>query len=246
MLRSGHADRSAQPRVPTGLRVRKVLCSIGAGAHEALLDLSGATFEIFADRHGYDLDLRRQLTAPDRMPSWNKIPLILELFERYDLVLWLDADCAIVDPTDDIAAELGPRHLMGMVAHEYEGQVVPNCGVWVLRRHRSVQRLLERMWNRTEYVDHEWWENAALLDQLGYRIEPRVEVARPSRMRQRVCFLDRAWNSIAIDLAPHPRINHYPGRSQAHRLEHLARDLDVARAVEARSEPPSPVDGPVS
>lgn len=226
--------------------MRKVLCSIGTGAHEALLDLSGATFEIFADRHGYDLDLRRQLTAPERTPSWSKIPLVLELFDRYDLVLWLDADCAVVDPTDDIAAELGPRHLMGMVAHEYEGQVVPNCGIWLLRRHRRVEKFLARMWDRTEYFDHEWWENAALIHELGYCVEPPVRVVRRSRMRQRVCFLDGAWNSIAIDPAPHPRINHYPGRSQAHRLEHLARDLDVARAVEARAEPSAPVDGQIS
>jgi hypothetical protein len=222
--------------------VRKVLCSIGTGPHEALLDISGETFAIFADRHGYDLDLRRELPAPERPPPWSKIPLILGLFERYDLVLWLDADSAIVDPTADIASELGPRHLMGLVAHEYDGQVVPNSGVWVLRRHRSVRRLLDRMWNRTEYFDHDWWENAALIHELGFSVEPPVRVVRRNRMRARVGFLDRAWNSIQADPAPHPRINHYPGRSQAHRLEFLAHDLEVARDVAARAAPPS-IDG---
>ena len=224
--------------------MRKVLCSVGVGPHEALLDLSSQTFEIFADHHGYDLDLRRQLTAPDRAPSWSKIPLFIELFERYDLVLWLDADCAIVDPTLDIADELEPDDLMGMVIHEYDGQAVPNCGVWVLRRHRHVQKFLERVWNRSEYLDHDWWENAAVIDDLGYAVDPPVRVIGRSRMRRRVHALTPAWNSIETDTAERPRINHYPGRSQEHRLAALERDLGTARIVAAGWPVPSTVEGP--
>ena len=231
MLCPGHAGRSAQPWVSAGLIVRKVLCSIGAGPVGELLDLSGATFEIYARRHGYDLDVRRELIDPSRTAAWNKIPLFLELLARYDLVLWVDADAAIVDPTDDIADALGDRDLMALVAHEYDDQIIPNCGVWVLRSHRAVRRFLERIWMHTEYLDHKWWENAGLLVELGYRIEPRVEVARRSRMRQRVRFLDVSWNSIAENAAANPRINHYPGRSREYRLEHLALDVQSARAA---------------
>ena len=108
-------------------------------------------------------------------------------------MLWVDADAAIVDPTDDIADVLGDRDLMALVAHEYDDQLIPNCGVWVLRPHRAVLRFLERTWMHTEYLDHKWWGNAALLVELGYRIEPRVEIARRSRMRQRVRFLRPVW-----------------------------------------------------
>ncbi len=219
------------------MTVRKVLCSIGAGPHGELLDVSGATFELFARRHGYDLDLRRELGEPARPASWSKVPLFLELLRTYDLVLWVDADAAIVDPTEDIADALDDRQLMAMVAHEYGGQVVPNCGVWVLRRDRSVRRLLEQVWARTEYINHEWWENAALLDELGYRLAPRVEVARRSRMRDRILFLDGSWNSIEAAPASHPRINHYPGRSHAHRLKHLAADLEAAQEIIRDAEP---------
>ena len=37
--------------------MRKVLCSVGAGAHEELLDISGQTFALYAERHGYDLEV---------------------------------------------------------------------------------------------------------------------------------------------------------------------------------------------
>ena len=172
---------------------------------------------------------------PSRTAAWNKIPLLLELLARYDLVLWVDADAAIVDPTDDIADVLGDRDLMALVAHEYDDQLIPNCGVWVLRPHRAVLRFLERTWMHTEYLDHKWWGNAALLVELGYRIEPRVEIARRSRMRQRVRFLDGSWNSIGVDRAANPRINHYPGRSREHRVERLTLDLQAARTADDRA-----------
>ena len=219
--------------------MRKVLCSIGVGPHRELLDISGATFSIFARRHAYDLELRRDSLAADRAPAWSKIKLLRELLSHYDLALWIDADVAIVDPTLDIAEELGPRDLMGLVAHEYDGMRVPNSGVWVLRSSRSVRRLLDRIWDRVEYLDHDWWENAALISELGYTVEPRVELAKATRILARTRFVDRSWNSIEIDAAPHPRINHYPGRSQEHRLDSLTRDLVTARAVAAGLEIPA-------
>ena len=35
--------------------MRKALCSIGAGPHAALLEISEPTFRAYAERHGYDL-----------------------------------------------------------------------------------------------------------------------------------------------------------------------------------------------
>jgi hypothetical protein len=40
----------------------KALCSIGAGPHEALLEISRPTFEAYARRHGYELIMRAALT----------------------------------------------------------------------------------------------------------------------------------------------------------------------------------------
>ena len=229
--RAARAGEALRRHESSGDDRRKVLCTIATGPHAELFELSGPSFAIYADRHGYDLAVRQDLTDPDRAPSWNKLPFFLELFEDYDLVVWVDADAAIVDSRFDIADELAPDDLMGVVAHEYDDQVIPNCGVWVLRNHDDVRRFVERLWNRTEFLDHRWWENAAFLDELGYSVDPRVDLLRPTPMLRRTRFIDRSWNSIRVDPARHPRINHYPGRSQAHRLQQLERDLSIARAA---------------
>lgn len=221
----------------------RVLCSIGAGAHEELLAHSGATFELYAARHGYDLDLRTELLAADRPASWSKVLLVRELLERYRTVFWVDADAAIVDPARDVTDELAPRAFLGLVAHRYGGQQIPNCGVMVVRRSRAARRLLDRMWARAGRREHPWWENAALLDLLGYEIPddprlpdaPPVRLVRPHRWLRRITFLDVAWNSIAAHEAEAPRIRHYPGRSHEHRLARLAADAAEARAAAGRA-----------
>ncbi len=144
-------------------------------------------------------------------------------------MFWVDADAAIVDASRDVADEMAPRSLLGLVAHEYEGQHIPNCGVMVVRNDRRIRRLFEEIWEQTDLLDHKWWENAAMLRLLGYELEPKVRLVKPTRMNKRVQFLDSGWNSVLVDPAPHPRVNHYPGRSQEYRLEHLRADVATLR-----------------
>jgi hypothetical protein len=212
--------------------VRKVLCAVGTGPHAELLALSSRTFHAYADRHGYDVELRHELLAPDRPASWSKVLLVQELLRSHDVVFCIDADAAIVDPSHDIVDDLRDDALIGLVAHEYDGQRIPNCGVWVLRRDRKTSRFLAKVWRQTQYLHHKWWENAAVLELLGYRLEPTVELVKPRRMLGRVQFLDQAWNSIAMHESPHPWVRHYPGETQEHRLAHLRADV---AALEGRT-----------
>jgi hypothetical protein len=210
--------------------VRKVLCAVGTGPHAELLELSSQTFHAYAQRHHYDVELRHHLLAADRPPSWSKVVLVRSLLESHDLVFCLDADSAIVDPSRDVVDDMRDDALIALVAHEYDGQRIPNCGVWALRRDRRTLRFLDRVWRQTQYVDHKWWENAAVLELLGYELEPAVKLVRPRRMLRNVQFLDQAWNSIAMHESPHPRIRHYPGETQEHRLAHLRADVAALQA----------------
>jgi galactosyl transferase GMA12/MNN10 family len=193
--------------------VRRALCTIGSGPHAQLLALSGPTFAAYADRHGYDLRLYAATPAPERPESWGRIRVFQELLDEYDEVLWIDADAAIVDDSRDIADELEPDDLMGMVAHVTpEGDdPIPNCGVWLLRRDPEVLEFLDVVWGSVRYIDHKWWENAAVLVALGYRLEPRVRRDRPTPLCLRTRLVPKAWNSVPIDPSAHPRIVHFPG-----------------------------------
>jgi hypothetical protein len=215
----------------------KALCSIGVGPHEALLEISEPTFRAYADRHGYELIVSREADA-SRPPAWAKVPMLREAIDTFDLVVWIDADAVIVDGRDDIAGEL--ERELGLVAHAPAG--VANTGVMVLRSGSFTRALLDEMWADTRRIHHPWWENAALLEALGYRLpgalEPglrgrlhrltgrgrELKQVRPSPYVDGIQFLSNAWNSTYLHPADEPRIVHCVGVP----VEQRARDMTAA------------------
>jgi hypothetical protein len=202
--------------------MRKVLCSMGFGPHADLLAVSGETFRVYAERHAYELDFRTDAPSHGRGPAWESIRIIQDLLAHYDLVLWIDADAAVVDASVDIASLLGRRDLMALSAHNTpEGAVVPNLGVWLLRASHETQRFLDDVWNATEFLDHKWMENGAVIDRLGYEVGPPVRLRALSPMGRRTKMLTTEWNSIPADPSPKPRIVHFPATPMLHRLAGL-------------------------
>jgi glycosyl transferase family (putative galactosyltransferase) len=198
----------------------KALCSIGAGPHEALLDVSEPTFRAYAARHGYEL-ITARAADPARPPAWAKVAMLRDVLERFELALWIDADAVIVDGRADIADDLAPDKQLGLVSH---GDV-PNTGVMVWRSGAFAQSLLAAMWANERRVHHPWWENAALLDALGCPVPSfnrldrfRRRRSRPSSYLAGVHFLAPEWNWTYLARVPNPRIVHCVGVPVAQRL----------------------------
>jgi hypothetical protein len=210
----------------------RALCSIGAGPHAALLDVSEPTFRAYADRHGYELITARD-ADPARPPAWAKVAMLREVLERFDLAVWIDADAVIVDGRRDIAGDLASDKQLGLVSH---GDV-PNTGVMVWRAGEFARSLLAEMWANTRRIHHPWWENAALLDALGHpvpsfgrfsRLVPRRRAPGPSRWSDGVQFLAPEWNWSYLARVENPRIVHCVGVPVEQRL------ADMQAALEGR------------
>jgi hypothetical protein len=197
---------------------RKALCTIAHGRHRELLEIARPTLEKYAAGNGYDLHAVVHRLAPHRPPSWGKVVLLHQLVQEYDVVLWIDSDALFVDPTRDVIDELRPGRFLHLAAHRFGHERVPNCGVMALRGGYRARRFLELVWNQPDLVQHEWWENAAVLRVLGYRLERPVRPARLSPWRAGFGRLDLAWNSIPSDPSPAPVIEHFPGMTHDERL----------------------------
>lgn len=217
-------------RPPCERVTRRALCSLGTGPYEELLSISAVTFEAYAVRHGYDLHLTTRLLAPERPPAWSKIALVRDLLERYDEVFWVDADAIFLDISNDIAELVRPDKDLYLVEHVYAENPEwrsANTGVFLVRSTAWARDFLARVWGAEQYVDHPWWENAAVLDLLGYELAPDLTPPRKVRrteLEARVELIGLEWNSTAgASLAPHPRIRHH-GRSA--NLSDLRRKLE--------------------
>lgn len=212
--------------------MRKAIVSLGTGRQERLLRLARTTFGPYARRHGYDLHLHTHVLAPERPPPWSKIVALQRLQDRYDVLLWLDADLMVVDGRQDLADETDDAHFLHLVEHETREGRIPNTGVMLLRTGDECATFLDDVWAQEDLVDHTWWENAAILRLLGYELDP-PRPGLPSRWRERTGFLSGRWNSIPDAPAAGARIRHYPGYKVSTRAAFMARDLVVASARRA-------------
>ena len=211
----------------------RALCSLGSGTYMSLLGISSITFEAFAERHGYDLVLHTELVAPERPPAWNKIRLVRDLLDRYEEVLWIDSDAIFVDISKDIADVMRPGKDLYLVEHRWWANPDwrgANTGVFLVRATDWSRDFLDQVWQRDQYIEHPWWENAAVLDLLGYHIPPDPKTppskSHTTEFEERVQLLGFEWNSTAdASLAEHPLIRHV-GRGpiadvRRQMLEHL-------------------------
>jgi hypothetical protein len=204
----------------------RALVTFALGEHERLLRLSLPRMAEYADRHGYELHAQppRLVVRP---PSWLKVAALLDALCEHEQALWLDCDIVIVDQQLDVADELDEHDVQALVRHHTADGEVPNCGVWLVRQ--AARPALLRIWRMGRYLHHPWWEQAAMLDLLGYRHRSRpVRLAEPTDLYRRTHWLGLEWNSHEqADRHPRPRFAHatcgsVDWREQVMR-DHLAR-----------------------
>jgi hypothetical protein len=191
----------------------RAICSLATGPYVELLAIAAPSYEAYARRWGWDVILSVEELSAGRPAPWAKVALVRELLDAYDWVLWIDADACFVRLDADIAAEQEPGKDLYLVEHawgEPPQQSTANTGVFMLRSGSWARDLLDAMWAREALIDHRWWENAALLELLGYNLDP-AGMRKPTSRMERVKLIDLAWNSVRADPAPVPIVNHHGG-----------------------------------
>lgn len=185
--------------------------------HTAMARHTVPLMSAYAQRYGHDF---RTLTLEDhdRPASWSKLPALHAALRTYDVVVWLDVDVVISWPGADIIAELRPGTCQAVVEHLTECGRVPNCGVWVVTR--DIKPTLERAWIvGSEFSNHPWWEQAAIMRLMGYVVEPgpHGKLDSPTTLYDQTTFLPPVWNHHPRDInkpdKPHfVHVTHYDDR----------------------------------
>ena len=183
----------------------KAIVTFGVGKHARLLEIALVTFKAFADRHGWDLYQAKNI-GQSRPAPWYKLPSIKELLEDYDEVLWLGADLVIVDGREDLTAP--PDAWQAMVAHHTGDGEVPNTEVWLCRK--AMIPVLDEAWKLESWLMHGWWEQAAIMDLMGYQVRYPAHLVEETPLYINTHFLEHGWNMHCWDrpIPEHPRIQH--------------------------------------
>jgi hypothetical protein len=161
--------------------------------------------EDYAHRHGHGFACGN-LFGP-RPPSWQKVALLRVALERHAVVAWIDADVVVADDSSDLLSQLQSGHVQALVEHNTASGPVPNCGVWVLTQ--AMLPVLASVWDEGRNIDHPWWEQASVMERMGYVLEPGPcsRLDTPTTLHAQTTFLGPEWNHHPFDArrvsAPH-------------------------------------------
>lgn len=227
---SGGAEANA--RAPA---MRKALATIGSGPMKTVLHTAMPTYQRFAEIHGYEIVIGTGDSA-GRPPEWGKIPLLRTLIDEYDVVLWMDADAIFIDYSVDPLTMVRDDAFQAMVDTPFSDrtQSSPCLGFWLLRSEPRSAKFLEAIWNAVEWTDHEWREQSAAMDLLGWTTEYPLEQARVTHWSEGTHWLDLAWDMIPSQDAGYSEgfVRHYARYPNWLRRRLMRIDLVLIRSAE--------------
>lgn len=179
--------------------LKKILISGYMG--EEYKKMSLLTFplmERYAKKYNIDSAIC-ELENYGRPASWSKIPLIKNYLNEYDVVLWIDSDIVIIKDSVNIFDYVENEKIQYMVQHYIMDFVVPNAGMWMLKK--EMLKYLDIIWNNDKYLNHQWWEQASLIELMGFEINEYTTYLRnPTELYHKTKLLEQNWNHHPADL----------------------------------------------
>jgi len=193
-------------------------------------DLCYKTLQIYGALNQFDVVLFKNIVSR-RPPPWHKILVIRKLFaHRYDYVFWVDADAIFTDYKRNIADEIEEDKELYLVKHNIDSKEIPNTGVILIKNSEWSHKLLNQIWEKEEYISHKWWENAALIDILGYHdlLNENQTQKLNLDLLKKIKWLGLEWNSLPqICESENSLIKHYASIPFEDRMTKMLHDFQL-------------------
>jgi len=121
--------------------------------------------EAYCQRHGYILLINDGSGYYDgeRDPTWYKPLVVRRILEDYDFVFFSDADVVITNQSIRLEDIIEPYKTFDMVIASDCG-CGANAGHWFLRNTSWSLDMLHYWWNKTDFINAQFLEQAAWLD----------------------------------------------------------------------------------
>lgn len=166
---------------------------------------------------------------------------------KYEYLLWVDADAFFVRTDLDVLLNLPENKDLFLVKHictlgpidDHPGLYLqadrPNSGVMLVKCSDWSLYFFKCIWGMVEYLNHPWWEQAALHKLLGFNFEisgGKEKNNFDQSLMSRVAWLSGIWNCVptsamgdddepVVKNPVNPVIIHYAGMPNERRLEKM-------------------------
>jgi hypothetical protein len=126
----------------------------------------------YCEKNNYTYINHAEYDYKGRPAPWGKILALKQCFEEnpdIDYIFWADADAMITNPyfkLECLRDKLNKSKRCMLLAVDGAGNI--NTGAFLVKRHEKTNLILDHIWNQTQFINHCWWEQAALMSIYPY------------------------------------------------------------------------------
>jgi hypothetical protein len=128
-------------------------------------------------------------------PNWLRYAAVQQLLEQYDLIVYFDGDCVIVDFETDLASGIPPeKWLSSAICGPSPDNAGPGGPLWITRSCPESKAFWLKVWQGRKWVTHPLWTDGVdFMDLLGYSIMPPVHKERETEYDSAFHRLSDKW-----------------------------------------------------
>jgi hypothetical protein len=152
------------------------ICSLVLGdEYKEKVKLCTESQRKYVEKNEYKMITDETVYDSSRSPAWSKISLLQKYMKEYDYLIWFDADIMIMNDERRIEdfINLLPNDKFLLIGRDFNNL---NSGLFVIRNCPEALQFLDEVWSKTEYLNHEWWEQAAIIDLYSSKYRKKIEV----------------------------------------------------------------------
>ncbi|MBA3721550.1 MAG: class I SAM-dependent methyltransferase [Parachlamydiaceae bacterium] len=124
---------------------------------------------LYCQQHGYDFICGEEILDYTRPIPWSKIQIILKTMENpsYKWIFWTDADAVIMNHGIQLEDLIDDKYnfIVSRDPNNY------NTGHFLIKNCEWSREFLKQIYSHTECIDHEWWEQQAVILELETKPE---------------------------------------------------------------------------
>jgi hypothetical protein len=194
------------------MKMKIALISLGTKNIADIRDIGFSNKKQYCNKYGYDFIGYDAVLDTSRPASWSKILAIQEHIDKYDWIMWIDADAAIIN--NNIKVEDIVDNNFELLLSKDEVNI--NMGVFFLKSCAWSKFFLNVVYSLDRYVDDTFWEQAAVISLL-----PNNGYIKHFKFINK-CII----NSYPNDVNEKSMVIHCPGRYKRY-LKPIFNDINV-------------------
>ncbi len=140
----------------------------------------------YSNIYGYDFIEYNHTLDINRHPSWSKVKAMNINIDRYDWLVWIDADAVITNKCINIESIIDPNYDIIIAREDCCARSI-NTGVFILRNSEWTKNYLQ-LWYNQEQFSNTWpWDQAAFVHLYDNNIDVRnhTKVVRQNVLNSR-------------------------------------------------------------